>query len=181
MGWIPLHYALRNNAPSDVVQLLLEHHPAGAGIVDHQGCTALHIACRHGASLEVMKNILEANTQSISSVDRNGCAPLHIACRHGASLDVIKTLFAADETVLTALDHREELPIHKAYRGGRVSIVCYLVETNMPTCAVRNKEGILPIFILCGKSKANKEVPEPEYLETIWQLLLAHPETVLSN
>ena len=50
----------------------------------------------------------------------------------------------------------------------------------MSSCAITNKEGVLPIFILlCGKSGKNQKQQEemPQYLETIWRLLLAHPQT----
>lgn len=178
---IPLHHALRNNAPIEILQLLLDMYPPGAASLDILGRTTLHIACRYGASLQVINILLEASPQSISSIDHNSCAPIHVACRHGASIDIIKTLFEANRTMLSTLDKKRELPIHKACRGGHVSVVCFLIEANMPSCGVRNTEGSLPIFILCsksGKSIDNITEMSAEYLETMWRLMLAHPETV---
>ena len=78
-------------------------------------------------------------------------------------------------------DNRGELPLHKACRGGHLQLIKELIEVHPPSVSVRNNRNELPIFILCKRSGKDDEVRDSvEYTETIWKLLLAHPETVSS-
>lgn len=181
-GSLPLHYALRNQPSKDIAECLVEAFPAGLGVADHQGSTPLHIACRYAASVDVVSYLQDTYPEGIRAVDRHGCTPLHAACRHGSSLEVVQHLVETDQNNLHILDEHQELPIHKACRGGHVSLLRYLLERNMPAASARNASGMLPVFILCQSSGKSREVLEtPEYVEAIWQLLLAHPESVMSG
>jgi len=180
-GWLPLHHAVRNNAPLEMIQLLVEGYPEGVQVADKQGSTVLHIACRRGADKPDIRHLLIQCNSSLLSVDNNGFTPLHVACKHGATLPLALPLHLAEEfrECCVMQDKSGELPLHKACRGGHLQLIKEIVNWQPASVSIRNNQNELPIFILCKRSGKDKEVRESvEYTETIWKLLLAHPETV---
>jgi len=179
-GWLPLHHAVRHSAPLKMIQSLAEKYPNGVQVADKQGSTVLHIACRYGALKPVIRHLLIQCNSSLLSVDNNGFTPLHVACKHGAQLNGVPYDRAEEfrEGCLMQ-DNSGELPLHKACRGGHLSLIKEIVDMQPASISVRNNQNELPIFILCKRSGKDKEVRESvEYTESIWKLLLAHPETV---
>ena len=63
------------------------------------------------------------------------------------------------------------------YRGN-LGIVNYLLQANVPSVSERNNDNKLAIHLLleCGEEILDRD--NLEYVETIWQLLLANPEVV---
>ena len=127
-----------------------------------------------------MKYLVEKSGIDVTlSLDNNGCTPLHVACRHDLSTDIFRYLVGLNGSVLTIPDKRGELPLRKACRGGHIQLIKELMILNAPTVSERNDANELPIFILCKRSGKDAAVRESlEYTEVIWQMLLAHPETV---
>jgi len=179
-GWLPLHHAVRQSVHLEIIQLLVERYPPGVQVTVKQGSTLLHIACRHGSNGKVVNCLMDKmGAAAALDVDNNGFTPLHIACKHGVPLDILHYLVRIDNHPLTMLDNSGELPLHKACRGGHLHLIKELIEVHPPSVLVRNNQNELPIFILCKRSGKDEEVRESvEYTETIWKLLLAHPETV---
>ena len=52
-----------------------------------------------------------------------------------------------------------------------------LLERNVPSISERNADDKLPIHLLCGSDKVDRN--SLEYVDAIWRLLLAHPQTVV--
>jgi len=105
--------------------------------------------------------------------------PLHIACEFSTS-DIVQFLVELDDSFLNACDLNGNFPLHYVCRGGKCDVVKYLLERGIPSDSERNGDNKLPIHLLCesGKDKVDRE--SLEYVETIWCLLLAYPETVLN-
>ena len=180
LGWLPLHHAVRHDAPLEIIQLLVERYPEGVQVTDIQGSTLLHIACRHGSSGSVVNYLTrQLSPEATLAVDSNSFTSLHVACKHGVPLDIFNYLVDIDNQPLSMQDNRGELPLHKACRGGHLHLIKEIIDLHPPSVSVRNHQNELPTFILCKRSGKDKEVRESvEYIETIWKLLLAHPETV---
>ena len=211
-GWLPVHHALRHNAPLEIIRLLVDRYPGGLQGADVQGSTLLHLVCRYGSSEAVLKYLVEQGDEITFSPDNDGRTPLHVACRHGkVNVQANHHLKDSNRTVFTMTDNngctplhvasrhgiyhpnvlvgnqalelamrdnRGELPIHKACRGAPMWFIRELVLMKPHTVSVRNSMNELPLFILCKRS-VDKELRESvEYTETIWMMLLAHPETV---
>ena len=179
-GWLPLHHAVRHNAPLKMIQLLDWRYREGIQVADKQGSTVLHIACRHVSNERVIDYLMnEMGEEGALVADNNGFTPVHIACKIGVPFDIFHCLVYRDSRPLSMQDNRGELPLHKACRGGHLHLIKELIEVHPPSVLVRNHRNELPIFILCKRSGKDDEVKESvEYIETIWKLLLAHPETV---
>lgn len=84
-----LHYACRNNPPSDIVALLIQYG-GGKEIVmkrtDNYGNTALHDACAHGASLDVLKLLVNKGgkelVMTLTERYHGSFTALHLLCRN---------------------------------------------------------------------------------------------------
>jgi len=179
-GWLPLHHAVRHNAPLEMIQLLDWRYRKGIQVADKQGSTVLHIACRHGSNERVIDYLMnEMGEEGALVADNNGFTPVHIACKIGVPFDIFHCLVYRDSRPLSIHDNRGELPLHKACRASHLHLIKEIIDLQPASVSVRNNQNELPIFILCKRSGKDKEVRESvEYTETIWKLLLAHPETV---
>ena len=121
----------------------------------------------------------QLSLEATLAVDSNGFTSLHVACKYGVPLDIFNYLICINSHLLTVQDNRGELPLHKACRGGHLHLIKEIIDLQPSSVSVRNNMNELPVFILCKRSGKDKEVRDSvEYTETIWKLLLAHPETV---
>ena len=77
------------------------------------------------------------------------------------------------------VDANNNSPLHYACRGGKCDVVKYLLEANVPSVSERNNDNKLAIHLLfeCGENTLDTR-ESMEYVETVWQLLLANPEVV---
>ena len=91
----------------------------------------------------------------------------------------MKFLVEMDSRSFDQCDIHKNYPLHYACRGGNCGVVKYLLGRRVPSMSERNGANELPIHLLCecGEDKVDRE--SQEYVETIWLLLLAYPETVL--
>mmetsp|Transcript_15285 Transcript_15285/g.34435 ORF Transcript_15285/g.34435 Transcript_15285/m.34435 type:complete len:761 (-) Transcript_15285:22-2304(-) len=151
-------------------------------VIDRNGCLPLHYACRYGTDPKVLVKTIGLFSEAVNVKDRNGCLPIHVACRRGVlPVECIKLLGALDNTTVQSADNDSELPLHKACRGGHLEIINYLLEKYAPASGMRNASGYLPIHIICRKSEKKRKlsvIDTPEYTETVFRLLRAHPEAV---
>ena len=89
-GWLPLHRALKDDAPLGSIKLLVRGNRAAIQVADQNGIHPVHIACKF-SSAEVVKYLVELAGDALNNVDANQDSPLHYACRRG-NLCVIKYL-----------------------------------------------------------------------------------------
>jgi len=150
-GWLPLHHALKDNAPLGSIKLLVQGHKTALRTAVGNRFP-IHIACEF-SSIEVVKYLIEEEIDGDMFEYLNEYVykdyPLHYACR-GGNLGVIKYLLSS------------HIP---------------LVVSSVSERWIDNK---LPIHLLCeaGKDKVNDR-ESTEYIETIWLLLLTNPEAVM--
>jgi ankyrin repeat protein len=140
----------------------------------------LHQALRENASIGAIKLLVKGNPNALMVAVQWGAYPLHIACAF-ASADVVRYLVELDDRCLHICDVHEDSTLHYACRKGNCGVVNYLLDRCVPSVSKRNRDGKLPIHLLCEAAKGLKEGGNqpPAYTETIWSLLLAYPETVL--
>jgi hypothetical protein len=74
-----LHFACRNQPPSDVIIVLLSIAGESAHWPDAFGWLPIHYACACGADAAVIKALADFNPDSKTTVDRRGRTPLHFA------------------------------------------------------------------------------------------------------
>lgn len=97
-GITTLGLALGFNAPSDILNLIIDLEPTVGLQKDMLGATALHIACLNGSSLESIKIIVDRYPSLVQARDADLRTPLHHAVEYICSLETVpepdcKTLF----------------------------------------------------------------------------------------
>ena len=144
---------------------------------DDDGWLPLHCALKDNASLGSIKLLMRANPAAVRVADRKGVYPLHIACEF-SSVKVVKYLVELAGDTLNSADANNNSPLHYACRGGSLNVVNHLLEANIPSVSERNNNNKLAINLLleCRGETLNRDCLE--YVETVWQLLLANPEVV---
>ena len=75
----PLYLACRNNAPIDIIEVLVGVAPKTVEMDNANGWLPMHTACHFGASLEVLRVLADAYPDSTHCVDLRGRTPLHFA------------------------------------------------------------------------------------------------------
>ena len=145
--------------------------------VDDDGWLPLHRALKNNTPLGSIKLLVRGNRAALQVADRNGVYPLHIACLF-RSAKVVKYLVELAGDTLDRCDANKDSPLHYACRGGKCGVVKYLLEANVPSVSERNNDNKLAVHLLfeCGENILDRE--SMEYVETVWQLLLANPEVV---
>ena len=156
-GQLPLHRALRGNAPLGSIKLLVRGNR-----------DALQVADRRGAYLGPV---------TVQVADDRLAYPLHIACEF-SSTKVVKYLVELAGDALNIVDANKDSPLHYACRGGNLCVIKYLLHANVPSVSERNNDNKLAIHLLleCGENILDRE--SLVYVETVYQLLLANPEVV---
>ena len=109
-GWLPLHRALKNNAPLGSIKLLTRANPANLNVADRKGAYPLHIACEFSL-VNVVKYLVELDEDTLNSVDANNNSLLHYACR-GGKCDVVKYLLKANIPSVSDRNNNNKLAIH---------------------------------------------------------------------
>jgi hypothetical protein len=73
----PLHVAIHNSAPIEVVTALLEAYPDATTIQDRFNYLPCHAACRSGISSEGMKMLLRCNPDAAGGITDYGQTPMY--------------------------------------------------------------------------------------------------------
>lgn len=123
---------------------------------------------------------MKAHPSALREPDPRGSYPLHIACQY-ETLNVVKFMAELYGSPLDICDDELEYPLHFACRTGNCDVVKYLLERQTASVSARNEDNELPIELLCRPSEPKIDIDSPEYVETIWLLLLAHPDVVMAN
>lgn len=146
---------------------------------DQNGHLPLHHALQNNASLGAIKLLVKGNSAALQLSDRWGKLPLHIACEF-CTANVVQYLAEPDSSVLNNCDLENNSPMHYACRGGNCGAIKYLLGRCVPSVSERNTHDKLPIQLLCECGEEKVDQASPAYIEAIWLLLLAYPETMLS-
>jgi hypothetical protein len=88
----PLHVALMNRAPSDVIDMLLEAHPNALFAQDAEGWTPLHVSILYNGRRDddTTRKIIQLGARTGGCLhSRYVGSPLHLACRHSCSNQVL--------------------------------------------------------------------------------------------
>ena len=109
-GQLPLHCALKNNAPLGSIKLLTEASPAAVQVSDQNGAYPLHIACEF-SSATVVKFLVECDKDIVERFDANKDSPLHYACR-GGNCGAVKYLVESHVPSVSERNSDNKLPIH---------------------------------------------------------------------
>ena len=117
-GQLPLHRALKNNAPLGSIKLLTRANPAAVQVSDQNGAHPLHIACKL-SSVKVVKFLVELDGDTLNNVDANDDSPLHYACRRG-NLGIVKYLLQANAPSISDRNNDNKLAIHLLFECGSV-------------------------------------------------------------
>ena len=93
-------------------------------------------------------------TGFIRNRDNSGKLLIHVACQTKAPVEVLAMLAEFDPATLQIADYTGALPLHECCCGVvDDSSVRYLVEHGgVGTLAARNREGALPLHLLCGST-----------------------------
>ena len=109
-GWLPLHRALKDDAPLGSIKLLVRGNPDALQVADRNGIYPVHIACKF-SSAKVVKYLVELVGDTLNNVDAKNNSPLHYACR-GGNLCVIKYLLEANAPSVSERNNDNKLAIH---------------------------------------------------------------------
>ena len=92
-GFTIYHWAIRLNAPVDVVSILIEEGSVEAiSKADHEGITPLNMACWEVAPFEIVDLFLKAAPDAIHTVDSDEFNALHSAAKRNPSPEVMRAL-----------------------------------------------------------------------------------------
>lgn len=119
-GRNPLHVAVWQNAPLDVIRRLLSAHPEWAqSTATNSEWLPLHIALQAKAPASVSQEILQAHRGAAAIAGAHGQLPLHVAARKGASAATVEALLEAYPAGLSALSQSGDTPGMTARKSGQ--------------------------------------------------------------
>jgi len=145
------------------------------------GWLPLHRALKDDVSLGTIKLMVKKCPAAVRMADDKLAFPLHIACRN-ATANIVKFLVEHDDIPLRHLDLNKDSILHYACRGGNLDVVKYLITNHASSAALAetNEAGELPLHLFCEAGKDKVDCDSAEYIETIWLMLLANPEVIMS-
>ena len=147
---------------------------------DDNGQLPLHTALESNVRLGSIKLLVKGNPGAVRYPDNSGALPLHIACMHHESTRVVQYLIGLDPSTLEAVDYENNTALHYACRGAQYETIALLLgKFDAVSVSRRNAQEKLPIEIL-WKSNEIVDRERIEYMESIFLLLKAYPETVMN-
>jgi hypothetical protein len=151
---------------------------------DENGQLPLHRALRgliNNATLGSIKLLVKGNPSAMRTPDNAGALPLHLACQHQESASIVAYLIGVDQTTLQAFDEKGNTVLHYACRGAKHTTISLLLkEYGGISVSRRNAHNQLPIHLLL-ESKEVSDREDTRYVESIYRLLRAYPETVMMS
>jgi len=148
---------------------------------DDSGQLPLHRALQSNVRLGSIKLLVNGNPPAVQSTDNSGALPLHIACQHHDSSNVVQYLVGLDTTTLDAVDGELNTALHLVCRGARHDAIALLLgKYDGVSVSKRNAHGKLPIDLL-WESNDVLDRDSVEYTESVFRLLKAYPEMVMTT
>lgn len=161
-GMLPLHYACREQASAEVVELLLSQYPEGARVPTASGWWPLHLSCARGGTPSVLELLIQAWPDSVRQTTNDGRLALHFACANQATLQVIQLLVKSYRHAIPVQDQNEWTPLHIACAYTEsLEIIQFLVEEWPDGLTCPGKMGRLPLHVACWEGQEKHIV---EYL-----------------
>jgi hypothetical protein len=120
-GDTPLHYLFKrhadNQAPVEIVELVLDLFPGALAMQGDSNYTPLHCACRDGAPVQAVELLLNRGPSALQMLDFERNSPLHLACdseEFNVSENVIRLLIERDPSMLQLVNERGDTPFRNA-------------------------------------------------------------------
>ncbi len=147
---------------------------------DENGQLPLHRALQYNVRLGSIKLLVKGNHHALQSPDNSGALPLHMACQHHDSASVIRYLVGLDTSTLEVVDTDGNSALHYACRGARLEIIALLLdEFGAVSVSKRNTDKKLAIDLL-WESDLVSDRESIEYIDSVYRLMRAYPETAMS-
>lgn len=192
-GATPLHYLVRANPPSDLVQQILQVVPDTAKAQSVCGWLPLHVALFIKTSPDLVKLLLKAYPESTTVQNRQGHLPLHIACTMGVSIELMDLLLLAYPESADIQDKMDYVPsaylrnqitptkhyehlflLHNAIIGGySIHLVKFFLKEFPESCIKQDEDGMIPLHHACLCNA-------PHFFEYVRVLLDANSEESLT-
>ena len=148
---------------------------------DGNGRLPLHRALQNNVTLGSIKLLVKGNPSALRYSDNSDAKPLHIACQHHDSASVVSYLLELDTRTLRFVDIDNNTALHYACRGAKHDAISMLLEKyDAASVSKRNAHGKLPIHLLMESNEVSDR-ESVEYTGSVFRLLQANPEMVLSN
>ncbi len=147
---------------------------------DGSGQLPLHVAVQNNARLGSIKLLVKKYPSAVRSPDNSGALPLHLACMHHESASVVQYLIEFDTTTLEALGEENNTALHYACRSAKYETIALLLgKYEAISVSKRNAQEKIPLDLL-WESNEVVDRESVEYMGSVFQLVKAHPETVMS-
>jgi ankyrin repeat protein len=147
---------------------------------DENGQVPLHRALRDNITLGSIKLLVKRNPLAVLIPDNSGILPLHMAIQHHNSDKVVDYLIGLDPNTLTAVDREGNTALHLACHGAKYDTIALLLEKYGAVSASQsNVCDKLPVDLLFESNAIANREDDTKYLESVFQLLRANPETVM--
>ena len=106
---------------------------------------------------------------------------MHVACCN-ALVESVKYLVEMDESQLDVCDDEGKYPLHYACDSANHDVIKYLMEKNVSSISERTSANMLPLHLLCMSAEVEDpdDSESPECTESIWRVLTAYPDAILS-
>ena len=146
----PLHTAISNNAPLDVVKSLVLNFPPFVAYKNKFGNTPLHFACwknKNKDSLAIVDFLVSYYPQGVQIANHTDNYPLHWAVKFRAPIEIVHLLYLKNPNAVNQPNSKNETPLDLAKKRfgethpavailtGQVGIVVPLsnIQTNTTT------------------------------------------------
>ena len=148
---------------------------------DENGQVPLHRAIGDNATLGSIKLLVKRNPSAILTPDNSGALPLHVAIQHYDSPKVVDYLVRLNSETLTAVDREGNTALHLTCHGAKYDTIALLLEKyDAVSVSQSNVYNKLPIHLLFESNAVVNREDDTKYLESVFQLLRAYPETVMT-
>lgn len=89
-GELPLHIALKNRIPSEVIMVIVNAFPDAVSIPDTYGFFPIHLAAMYLSSKEVISLLLEIFRGGMNEPDPDGYTLVHLMIKYHVDIDTIR-------------------------------------------------------------------------------------------
>jgi len=172
---LPLHYAVGNKAPIEILELLVSAYPKALTTKDSTG-TPLHIACSVGHEQELQAMEILATPNALRVYDNAHMLPLHRYCERLSgdyNLQVVELMVKRYPKSVRNLDRKQMTPLHHVCRVPSVEnlpVIQFLTLAYPWNLKVADFDGSTPLQTVCQWSQQDS-------LPVIQFLVEASPES----